>query len=282
MTEVAIEAIVEGERYRSDLGDIKSLAESMTEVGLLHPVVVTSDLRLIAGGRRLAAARSLGWLDIPATVVTNIVEADLILQAESDENTCRKDFTPTEALAIKRAREALLKPIAKERQSEGGRKKASGKLPEAQPRPRDVAARGTGFSASTLRKVEKVQEVAESLATPESVRQVAKAALVEMDRTGKVDRPASAVAKAASAAEPANQILAADEHLQLLSFQAAFARDISRARKGVLAWDAAEVGEKAEPSQLDALDELARSFAEFAVKARQHRSGLKVVNGGRS
>ena len=40
-------------RYRKDLGDIEGLAQSINEVGLLHPVVITADGRLIAGQRRL-------------------------------------------------------------------------------------------------------------------------------------------------------------------------------------------------------------------------------------
>ncbi|MHB1425082.1 MAG: ParB N-terminal domain-containing protein [Gemmataceae bacterium] len=38
-------------------------------MGLLHPIVVTTDHRLVAGRRRLAAAKELGWVDIPVHVV---------------------------------------------------------------------------------------------------------------------------------------------------------------------------------------------------------------------
>jgi hypothetical protein len=58
-----------GFRYRKDLRDLRSLADSMGEVGLLHPVVVTLEVRLIAGQRRLEACRLLGWTKIPVTVV---------------------------------------------------------------------------------------------------------------------------------------------------------------------------------------------------------------------
>ena len=64
-----IERIQVGFRYRKDLGDVRSLAQSIEEVGLLHPVVVTPEGRLIAGQRRLEACRALGWIDIPVTVV---------------------------------------------------------------------------------------------------------------------------------------------------------------------------------------------------------------------
>ena len=48
-----------GFRYRKDLGDPRALADSITEVGLLHPVVVTPEGRLIAGQRQNAPLRLL-------------------------------------------------------------------------------------------------------------------------------------------------------------------------------------------------------------------------------
>jgi hypothetical protein len=46
---VNIEQIDVGFRYRKELGDLRTLTESIAEVGLLHPVVVTPEGRLIAG-----------------------------------------------------------------------------------------------------------------------------------------------------------------------------------------------------------------------------------------
>ena len=93
-----IEKIVIGDRVRKDMGDIKSLAESMKRHGLLHPVVVKNDNSLVAGYRRIEAACLIGWKEIPVTVID---VADL-LSAERDENAERKDFTPTEAVALGR------------------------------------------------------------------------------------------------------------------------------------------------------------------------------------
>jgi ParB family chromosome partitioning protein len=39
------------------------------DVGLLHPIVVTSRGHLFAGARRLEACRLLGWKKIPVTVL---------------------------------------------------------------------------------------------------------------------------------------------------------------------------------------------------------------------
>ncbi|MGH2447587.1 MAG: ParB N-terminal domain-containing protein [Chloroflexota bacterium] len=66
---MALSAIRIGERHRRDLGDIDALARNIREVGLLHPVVVRPDGALIAGERRLAAMRLLGWAEIPVTVM---------------------------------------------------------------------------------------------------------------------------------------------------------------------------------------------------------------------
>ena len=54
---------------RQDLGDIQGLAESIRQFGLLRPVLITADGRLIAGRRRLEACKLLGWETIPVSVV---------------------------------------------------------------------------------------------------------------------------------------------------------------------------------------------------------------------
>jgi ParB family chromosome partitioning protein len=63
-----IAEIVVGFRHRKDLGDIDELALNIQNVGLLHPVVITPDGLLLAGERRLAACRQLGWTEVPVTV----------------------------------------------------------------------------------------------------------------------------------------------------------------------------------------------------------------------
>ena len=41
--EVSIDAITIGPRFRKDLGDIAALAASIEDIGLLHPIIVTTD-----------------------------------------------------------------------------------------------------------------------------------------------------------------------------------------------------------------------------------------------
>jgi ParB family transcriptional regulator, chromosome partitioning protein len=65
---VPIASIKVGERIRKDMGDIAGLAASIADIGLLHPIVVKPDGTLIAGERRLAACKKLGWDKVPVTV----------------------------------------------------------------------------------------------------------------------------------------------------------------------------------------------------------------------
>jgi len=178
-----IEDIKIGERFRKNLGDIKGLAKSIQEIGLLHPVVVTSGGQLVAGQRRLAAARQLGWDEIPA----RIVDLQSLVRGEYDENAIRKDFLPSEAVAIGRALEPLEKEAAKERQREAGIANlptvSSGKFPELTSKKdsRDAVADKVGMSGKSYEKAKQVIEAAEK--EPEKFAALAE----EMDRTGKID-----------------------------------------------------------------------------------------------
>lgn len=105
VSHVAVALIDVGERFRKDDGKLDDLESSIKSVGLLHPIVVTNSWKLIAGGRRLAVAKRLGWAEIPCQVL----DLDNILQAELDENTCRKDMTVSEKTALAEALEKTIK-----------------------------------------------------------------------------------------------------------------------------------------------------------------------------
>lgn len=60
--EMNISGIKIGKRFREDVGDVFSLANSIKDIGLLHPVVVTHEYELIAGYRRIAAFKKLGCI----------------------------------------------------------------------------------------------------------------------------------------------------------------------------------------------------------------------------
>jgi ParB family chromosome partitioning protein len=183
-TEAAVADIRVGDRHRKDLGDLVPLIKSIRDLGLLHPLVVTPDMQLVAGCRRLEAVREMGWATVPVHVVDGLDDAVAALRAERDENLCRKDFSPSEAVAIGKALEDLERAEAKKRQQEGGRAggKASGKLPEASKgEARDKVAASVGMSPRTYDKAKDVAEAAEQ--DPEKYGDLVQ----EMDETGKVD-----------------------------------------------------------------------------------------------
>jgi ParB family transcriptional regulator, chromosome partitioning protein len=90
MTKLSIRKIKVRTRYRKSLGDIESLAANIKELGLLHPIVVRPDGRLIAGERRLAACKRLG-LEVRAGDLRDLKE---VVRGEFAENAFRKDFLP--------------------------------------------------------------------------------------------------------------------------------------------------------------------------------------------
>ena len=101
-----ISDIIIGKRHRRDMGDLDALARTIRDLGLLHPVVIRPDGTLIAGERRLRAAKLIGWTDVPV----NVVDIEKIALGEYAENVERKDFTYAEAVDILRA----VRPVAED------------------------------------------------------------------------------------------------------------------------------------------------------------------------
>ena len=94
-----IERIDQAGTFRNDLGDLVPLAESIDQLGLLTPVVVTADGLLVCGTRRLAAARQLGWTAIPAWMPERISN-ELQVFAMRDDEALRLPLTPLEQAAL--------------------------------------------------------------------------------------------------------------------------------------------------------------------------------------
>jgi len=171
-----IDGIDVGVRYRQDLGDLRTLAESIEAVGLLHPVVVTPEGRLIAGQRRLEACRLLGWSEVPVTVVDLLQAA----RGEAHENFVRKDLLPSEIVALKRAIEPLERRAARQRQGARTDLCHSATVAECQVPVRDRLAHYLGVGRTTIERAEAVVEAAEE--EPDEYGHLVE----QMDRSGKV------------------------------------------------------------------------------------------------
>jgi N6-adenosine-specific RNA methylase IME4 len=183
----AIGAIKVGQRHRRDLGDIDALAKSISELGLLHPIVVNRDGTLIAGERRLEACKKLDWKDVRVTVV----DIEELVLGEQAENIDRKDFTVEEQVAIAQAVEDL---IGERRGRQNSNRQNFGELKEG--RTDDFVARKAGFkNAETLRQAKVVVAAAEE--SPEKFGK----AKADMNRTGRVNGPYKRVRVALQAAD---------------------------------------------------------------------------------
>jgi ParB family chromosome partitioning protein len=105
--QILIEDIKVKNRIRKDMGDMNALAESMKRFGQISPILISKDNVLIAGGRRLEAAKTLGWHTINA-VIAEIPDTVTLLDFEVEENVQRREFSSeeiTEATAkLKRQR----------------------------------------------------------------------------------------------------------------------------------------------------------------------------------
>jgi hypothetical protein len=111
----------------------------MRELGLLQPIGITDDHRLVFGQRRVKAAAMLGWTCIAA----RIVDLPSIVAGEYAENEIRKDFTPSERVAIARRLEGMLG----NRQGQRTDLKLPDHGPEVGTETRDLAAQLAGFGS---------------------------------------------------------------------------------------------------------------------------------------
>ena len=134
---VPISEVSIGPRHRKDMGELETLADSIQGQGLLQPIGITEDKELVFGERRLRVCRDiLGWSEIPARAV----KVESIVMGEFDENEVRKDFTPSERVAIA---ETLVLTMGERR----GRPKADN-CPELKgSETRDIAAKKAGFGS---------------------------------------------------------------------------------------------------------------------------------------
>jgi ParB-like chromosome segregation protein Spo0J len=156
---------------------VNGLAGALRDKGLLYKIIISDRLGsesrvLIAGRHRLEAARQLGWLTIPAYVITPASEIEESM-IEISENLDRAELTPEEASlqraeyarlrAVKRGELAPDAPVAKIVQPRvQGQASTTGGISEA--------ARETGVSRQQLQRDIAIASI------PQEVRDEARAA----------------------------------------------------------------------------------------------------------
>jgi len=108
---------------KRNAGDITQLSASINEIGLLQPITVTSDFRLIAGLHRLTACKHLGWQEIEVNVVD--YDSEILSElAEIDENLIRNELTQFDK-SIQTSRRKEIYIILHPQTKHGGDRKSS-------------------------------------------------------------------------------------------------------------------------------------------------------------
>lgn len=96
-------------RVRKDLGNLEDLKDSLRRYGLLNPITLNSKYQLVAGERRLEAAKAIGWTSINANIIDNLTPVSQ-LEMELEENNQRKEFTDEELMEGYKRLAALRNP----------------------------------------------------------------------------------------------------------------------------------------------------------------------------
>ena len=105
---VKIESIIiDDNRQRAvDKERVASLMESIKQAGLINPLTITKDNRLVAGYHRREACIGLGWEEVDVRVVTTEgLHTELI---EIDENLMRGELTPAQRVKHTKRREEII------------------------------------------------------------------------------------------------------------------------------------------------------------------------------
>ena len=199
MISIHVDEIIVDGRHRTDLGDLASLAASIDDVGLINPITLTTDRRLVSGHRRLEAYRILRRPIIRACVVRDLDTAQRRLTAELAENVCRLEMRPSEQASLGLALEEVERPKAAERKATAGKSN----LPTSEPNfgslvdeqageVNKIVGPAVGMSHETYRKAKAVLRAGrdgvdvDGTPLPPPVVDTARKALAEMDETKKV------------------------------------------------------------------------------------------------
>ena len=117
--EVKINDIKVGKRIRHDFGDISGLGMSIQKYGLINPICLDKNNNLVAGERRLRAAKGLGWKKITITRFEDLSDT-MKREIELEENIQRKALTWQEEVEAKLILHDLKQSIEGKRMQKSG------------------------------------------------------------------------------------------------------------------------------------------------------------------
>jgi N6-adenosine-specific RNA methylase IME4/ParB-like chromosome segregation protein Spo0J len=114
--------IIPTRRRRVSPDKVRTLSESIGEIGLINPVTLSDTGELLAGLHRVEACKLLGWLEVPAQLVGGLsaLQSELV---EIDENLIRNELSTLQQGEWLNRRDEVLKELGM-RQTAGGDRKS--------------------------------------------------------------------------------------------------------------------------------------------------------------
>lgn len=221
-----IDDFVLGHRIRQNNGDLRALIASIRMIGFVQPITITPSGAVLSGGRRLEAARALGYASVDVWVRTDVTTELDILLAEQQENQNRKPYTLIEQARFFEQLRRIFAEDAALRQQTTRFGAPAGPPESGTPRPDlDPDLPGSGLSASkraalvvtgkrsdyTLGHVVELLNLHDDPTISVPLRQVVADALAQIDPHGPVE-PAYLRVKTAQDTEQLN-LLATDPDL---------------------------------------------------------------------
>ena len=168
---IPLENIKTNNKYLRLESDIEELKKSIETVGLINPLILNQEDKLIAGGRRYSALKALGKTEAPyVRIEKSELEQELV---SIDENLVRKDLNKMELEAsLSRGRELYEKlyPSAKKFEAEDltnpQDQEINKELPNDQRSFIDLTAEKTGLSKKVIKSaIEREERASDKVKT---------------------------------------------------------------------------------------------------------------------
>ena len=150
---VEISKIQVGPNRRSLNGEtVQEIARSADEIGLINPITLAKDFKLISGAHRLEAFKRLGREKIPAIILdVSDLKGEL---AELEENSCRADLNVLEKAENLLRRKEIYEELHPQTRQGGSRQAEQGNNEDAKAlRFTEAETKKTGESERTIQRL---------------------------------------------------------------------------------------------------------------------------------
>ena len=141
---------VSASRREIEEAKVRELAESIQQIGLLHPVTITREYRLVAGSHRLEACRQLSHQAIACTFLDgDLLHVEL---AEIDENLIRNDLDAISIGELALRRDDILEALGLRAKVGDNQHNRTGSAKSALPKTTESIANEIGISKRVLQE----------------------------------------------------------------------------------------------------------------------------------